>query len=231
MPCYNEQAAIEKVVRAWFKALESTLQDFTLLTINDGSTDNTESILRSLSSELGSRLEVLNHTNCGHGQSCIKGYRIALERKIPFILQIDSDGQSDPKHLLQFWNLRNDYDVIYGKRIRHDGIRRIFASAVLRKLLRLLAKTDCIDANVPYRLMNSSSCAEGISSIPSNFFLANVALAVRLKQNPAIKHGQTPITFPPRLGGEPSVPFSKFANKALELFRQLRSFDETRPSD
>ena len=225
MPCYNEQAAIESVIRAWFKALQSSLEDFTLLAINDGSTDNTESILRSLSDELGPRLEVISHANCGHGQSCIKGYRIAIDRGVPFILQIDSDGQSEPSHFPAFWSQREDFDVIYGKRNRDDGARRIFASAVLRKLLHLFAKADCVDANVPYRLMKTKACAKEILSIPDYFFLANVALAVCLKRNPLIRHGQTPISFPPRLGGEPSVPFSKFASKAFELFGQLNKLE------
>jgi dolichol-phosphate mannosyltransferase len=231
MPCYNEQAAIEKVIRMWFATLGSSVQDFTLFAINDGSADNTESILNSLASELGPRLEIISRANRGHGQTCLEGYRIAIKRNIPYILQIDSDGQSDPMHFADFWSRREEYDVIYGKRIRHDGTRRVFASAVLRNLLRLLAKADCIDANVPYRLMNTAACADDISSIPANFFLANVALAVRLKRNHRISHGHTPITFPPRLGGEPSVPFSKFAEKAFELFQQLKGLEQQKTSD
>jgi dolichol-phosphate mannosyltransferase len=46
-----------------------------------------------------------------------------------------------------------------------------------------------VDANVPYRLMNTSACAVAIQSIPSNFDLANVALAVILRKNSAIRHG------------------------------------------
>lgn len=231
MPCYNEQDAIETVIRMWFAALDSTLPDFALITINDGSTDNTGSILDSLSAELGPRLEIISRPNRGHGQTCIQGYRIAIERQIPFILQIDSDGQSDPKHFPDFWEKRDEYDVIYGKRNRCDGARRIVASAVLRNLLRILAKADCVDANVPYRLMNTRTCTAEIRSIPTNFFLANVALAVALKRNTKISHGCIPITFPPRLGGESSVPISKFANKAIELFRQLKTLDGQKPAD
>lgn len=222
MPCYNEQAAIETVIRTWFAALDSTLPDFTLLALNDGSTDHTEAILTSLAGELGPRLKIITHANLGHGQTCLKGYRIAIEHHIPHILQIDSDGQSDPSHFSEFWEKRQDHHVIYGKRSRHDGTRRIIASTILRLLLRLLAKADCVDANVPYRLMDTRACAKSILSIPSDFFLANVALAVALRRTPHITHGEIPITFPARIGGEPSVPFSKFTQKALQLFRQLK---------
>lgn len=221
MPVFNEQASISKVVRDWFAALESQIAEFTLLAIDDGSTDDTAPILHTLHRDLGPRLEILSRPNRGHGQSCIEGYRTAIQRNIPFILQIDSDGQSDPQYFPTFWNQRKNHDVIYGKRSRQDGTRRIIASAVLRALLRLITKVDCADANVPYRLMNSHACSKAIQSIPKDIFLANIALAVILKKDPAIRHGQIPISFPPRTGGEPSVPFTKFAAKGLELFRQL----------
>lgn len=225
MPVYNEEAAVESVIREWFAELSRVAFDFTLLAIDDGSKDSTLRVLRELEGELGQRLEILSRENRGHGQSCLQGYRIAIERGIPHILQIDSDGQSDPRHFGEFWKLRDDFDIIYGKRNRMDGWRRVAASRVLRWSLRLLAGADCIDANVPYRLMNTAACAPAIRSIPSDFFLANVALAVRLRKTPGIRHGIVPIHFPSRRGGEPSVPFSKFAIKAIELFRQLKTID------
>jgi dolichol-phosphate mannosyltransferase len=225
MPVCNEEASVEPVIREWFSELSRVTGSFTFLAIDDGSSDSTLRILRQLEADLGPRLEILSRENRGHGQTCLQGYRIAIERGIPHILQIDSDGQSDPRYFQEFWNLRHDHDVIYGKRMRMDGGRRVMASFVLRWSLRLLAGADCIDANVPYRLMAAGACARQIQGIPADFFLANVALAVRLRKTPDIRHGSVPIHFPPRRGGEPSVPFSKFAIKAFELFRQLKTLE------
>jgi hypothetical protein len=118
--------------------------------------------------------------------------------------------------------MRNDFDVIYGKRKRSDGLRRVVASFVLRIALRVVARVDCVDANVPYRLMNTQSCKIEIQRIPEKISLANVALAVLLRRNPSLRHGVLPIAFPPRIGGEPSVPFRKFVAKAVELFIQMK---------
>jgi dolichol-phosphate mannosyltransferase len=222
VPIFNEQVATAGVIREWFATLDKHVGNFVLLALDDGSTDRTLEILTTLQCDLGSRLEIVTRANRGHGQTCLEGYRTALDRSIPFILQIDSDGQSDPRHFPDFWKLRDRFDVIYGKRSRRDGMRRIMASAVLKLLLRCAAGVRCVDANVPYRLMDSRACARAIRSIPNDIFLANVALAVALKCDPAVRHGCVPIGFPPRQGGEPSVPFSKFAAKALELFRQLK---------
>lgn len=222
MPVFNEQASVESVVREWMSALEVEVPCFTLLAIDDGSSDGTRRILTILQEEFQGRLEVLSRPNRGHGQSCLEGYQIARHREIPYVFQIDSDGQSDPRHFHQFWRSRGNYDVIYGKRLRGDGFRRMLASFILRVSLRLFAGVDCVDANVPYRLMNLRSCADCLMSVPPGLSLANVGLAVLLKKNPAIRHGVIPIHFPPRRGGEPSVPFTKFAAKAFELFSQMK---------
>jgi dolichol-phosphate mannosyltransferase len=222
MPVFNEQASIARVIDEWFPVLDREVGNFTLLAIDDGSTDDTRNVLQPMAAALGDRLQIISRPNRGHGQTCLEGYRSALERDIPHILQIDSDGQSDPRYFADFWQLREQYHVIYGKRSRNDGSRRIIASVVLRVLLRLLARVDCVDANVPYRLMNASACANAIRAVPSDVFLANVALAVILRKDPDIRHGQVPIGFPPRHGGEPSVPFLKFAAKGIELFAQMK---------
>lgn len=222
MPVFNEEESIDRVIREWMTALEAANASFLLLVINDGSTDGTAELLAKLEIHFGGKLEVLSRGNLGHGRTCLEGYRIALERNIPFILQIDSDGQSAPGHFHEFWRLRNSYDVIYGKRQRSDGLRRVIASATLRMLLRFCEGVDCVDANVPYRLMNARACAFAIGKIPPSINLSNIAMAICLKRNPAIRHGAVRITFPPRIGGEPSVPFSKFAIKAIELVRQIR---------
>lgn len=222
LPVYNEQESIRRVINEWSLELRNILEDFKILVIDDGSTDGTLDVVKSLQAEWGANMEWISRTNRGHGQSCLQGYRIAMERGIPHVLQIDSDGQCDPQYFRKFWELRDHYEVIYGKRTREDGFRRIVASFVLRMSLLLFFRVNCVDANVPYRLMNTRRCAPGFEAIPPRIFLANVALAVVLRGMPDLRQGTVPIRFRERFGGEPSVPFAKFAFRAFELFRQLR---------
>ncbi len=223
MPVFNEQESIRRVVSDWMAELQRTLHNFIILVIDDGSCDGTLEILNTLQSEFGPRLEIISRENRGHGQSCLQGYRAAASRGIPHVLQVDSDGQCDPCYFPDFWNLRSEFDVIYGKRTREDGLRRVVASTLLRGLLHLGFGTPCVDPNVPYRLMRTRSCAATFDAIPKDFFLANIALAVLLRKSSKINHAAVPIRFRERLGGEPSVPLSKFALKAVELCSQLRS--------
>ncbi len=231
MPAFNEQAAIGKVITDWFSEMEKIVGNFVIWVVDDGSSDQTPTILQHLHETLGSRLEVYSRSNKGHGQSCLEGYRLAQSRRIPYVLQIDSDGQCDPAYFPAFWELRDQFDVIYGKRTREDGIRRIVASQFLRIMLAGLFQVKCVDPNVPYRLMRTATCAPAFNQIPTDFALANVALAFVLRKNPQLRHGEVPIRFRERCGGEPSVPFSKFAVKALELFQQLRKLEVSKSGE
>ena len=169
-------------------------------------------------------VEVRRHANRGHGQTCLAGYRVAVERGIPFVFQIDSDGQCIPQFFESVWNLRQNHDVVYGVRTcREDGWRRAFASKILRFFLRVVAGVWCEDANTPYRLMRTECLADVLDRVPPDFFLANIAVAVLLKRNSRCRHAFAPIRFAERIGGEPAVPFAKFGHRAHELYQQLRT--------
>jgi dolichol-phosphate mannosyltransferase len=167
-------------------------------------------------------VEVVTHANRGHGQTCLVGYRIACQRGIPWVFQIDSDGQCDPAYFPAVWAKRADYDVVYGHRAaRRDGWKRVLASTLVRLVVRVSSGIDCTDANVPYRLMRTEKLLALVESIPPNFDLANIALAVQIKRA-GWRECAIPIVFRARTGGEPSVPLLRFASKAIELAAELR---------
>jgi len=126
MPIYNESANIGSVLREWFACLEGIAPGFELFAINDGSTDNTLSILEQLRGELGPRLRVVNKPNSGHGRSCREGYEMAMASGSRWIFQIDSDGQCDPKFFQEIFGHRSAHDCVFGyRRTRGDGLGRL----------------------------------------------------------------------------------------------------------
>lgn len=222
VPVFNEEECIDLVLREWIGELDRSGIDYGLLLLDDGSTDRTSAILgKWLNGRADGCLEVLRQTNRGHGQTCLEGYRVAGDRKIPWVLQIDSDGQCDPAYFSAVWAQRNENDVVYGCRAqRRDGWKRVLASALVKIVVNVSSGADCIDANVPYRLMRTQNLRPLVNSIPSDFDLANIALSVQLKRA-GWRECSVNIVFRPRAGGESSVPLSRFAVKALELYRQL----------
>ena len=223
VPVYNEEASVAAVLGEWFPVVAARVARFRFLVIDDGSTDETRPVLDSLCARYGERLEIASQPNRGHGQTCLEGYRAALARGVPFVLQIDSDGQCDPRFFAALWARRTDCDVVYGQRTRRDdGWRRVLASVVVRLFLLGLFRVNCVDANVPYRLMRTAALGPALARIPPDFALANVALAVLLKRDARVRHGSVPIRFRARTGGEPSVRLGRFGSKAVELYRQIR---------
>jgi len=226
MPVFNEQASVRKVILEWFQEIENWTERFVFLAINDGSRDDTLKILQRLAEQLGPRFQIISRANKGHGQSCLEGYHAACDRGIPWVLQIDSDGQCDPQYFFRLWRLREKADVVYGYRFRRDdGWRRGLASVVLKTVLLVFAGVYCIDANVPYRLIRTDRLKAALVRMPQEFFLANVGLAVLLRRE-GWKEAVVPIRFRERYGGEPSVTLGKFGGKALELVRHLAALKD-----
>ena len=224
MPVFNEQASVRKVAMEFFEEIETWTERFIFLALDDGSTDDTPTVLERLRVQLGPRFVIIRHTNRGHGQTCLVGYREAISRGAPLVLQIDSDGQCDPQYFFRFWRLRERADVVYGARTeRDDGFRRVLASMILRLFLLVAFRVNCIDANVPYRLMKTEKIAPLLDRIGPEFNLANIGLAVALRRTPGISQARVPIHFRERYGGEPSVKLSLFGRKAVELYRNIRT--------
>ena len=224
LPVFNEEGSASSVLDEWAAELDRSGADYRILLIDDGSTDATPEILSGWKRDHPStRLEIMRHTNRGHGQSCLEGYRIACDRQIPWVFQIDSDGQCDPAFFAAVWAARHGHDMVYGYRAkREDGFMRVLASMLVKTVVRAATGVECIDANVPYRLMRTENLRPLVDSIPAHFDLANIALAVQIRRA-GWREASVPIVFRQRSGGEPSVPVSRFARKAFELFRRLRA--------
>ena len=230
IPVYNEEESILRVVEEWHTEVARHTRDFQLLVINDGSTDGTTGVLEELQGKLGPRLKVLHQTNRGHGQACLNGYRWAATEQYRFVLQVDSDGQSDPQFFPAVWSRRNDFDVIYGRRVtRDDGWRRALASHIVKWVVWAVNQVRCVDPNVPYRLMRTELLPPLLPRISADFNLATVALAVLLRQSSSVRHGAVPINFRQRYGGQPKVRLAQFGGKARELVRQLRTLNRNSP--
>lgn len=224
IPAYNEEENIETVAEQWHNVVKDISSDSRLVIINDGSKDNTYSLLCKLEERLP-QLITLTKENSGHGATLLYGYSYALEHNADYIFQTDSDGQTLPQEFPPFWNLRHNYQAIIGHRDhREDGISRILVTKVLKVILFIIFRVRIPDANTPYRLMNHTLLEKYIGKIPKDFNLSNVMLSVLfVKGKEAVTF--LPITFRPRQGGVNSINLKKITKigiKAINDFRSIR---------
>ena len=208
MPAYNEAANIETTVNLWHSTISDILSKedvvWKLIVCDDGSKDNTYSILQQIKSKYP-HLEVLTKQKSGHGPTLLYLYKNAIESGCNYVFQTDSDGQTEPMEFKHFWNNREKYDFQIGRRSkRQDGFSRIVVTRTLRLVVRLTMGVFVEDANTSFRLMRADKLKELMRYVPDDFFLSNVALsALAVKKNYSI--GWHTVTFKPRQGGVNSI--------------------------
>ena len=178
IPAYNEQDTIEDVVNDWYPVVEKIGNDSKLVIINDGSKDDTYSILTKLA-ETRPQLTPVTKPNGGHGATVLYGYNYALENGADFVFQTDSDGQTVVSEFWPFWEKRNEYQMVIGHRAgRQDGFSRKFVTKTLKLVCKICFHVTLTDANTPFRLMQAPTLKDNIQYVPKDFNLSNVILSV-----------------------------------------------------
>jgi len=221
MPVYNEQDAIGVVLEKWDAALASLGLDYEIRAYNDGSRDETLSVMRKVAEHSKSgRITVCDKPNGGHGNTILTGYRAAAADGFGWVFQVDSDDEMGPEKFGELWKMRDSYDFLVGIR---DG--RV--QALPRKLISLVSRF-CVgtfygkgiwDVNTPYRLMRTSAFKGFYEQIPLSTFAPNVILS-----GLAARHGlrcfEIPVPQHDRTTGEVSIKKWKLFKAAVRSFWQ-----------
>ena len=103
MPCYNAGRYLTVSVQS---VIDQTLQDWELIIVNDGSTDNSESIAGGLALA-DSRIQVVSKENGGYVSARIYGYAL-ISNNSRYVIFYDADDKMHPE-MLQV--LANEMDL------------------------------------------------------------------------------------------------------------------------
>lgn len=152
IPCYNEQDTIEKVISNL--AEKAPWADY--LVINDCSTDNTEKILRE------KKMNYINNpVNLGIGGGVQAGYLYAKQNGYDIAVQMDGDGQHDPRYLASLIEpVKNgEADMSVGSRfIKKEGFQssrmRRLGINIISFLIKLFTGKKVYDVTSGYRACN-----------------------------------------------------------------------------
>lgn len=172
MPVYNEEAAIEVVVREWHDMLSLLKINFEFHVYNDGSKDNSLAILRKLEKDL-EHLVVIDQSNRGHGPTILHCYKNASSAD--WLFQVDSDNEVRPESFPLLWEKREDYDFLIGRRSnKQNPWPRRVVSAVASALVQIFFGYGVFDVNSPFRLMRVEAFREEFKLLPDKAFAPNV---------------------------------------------------------
>lgn len=122
IPVFNEERHIEGVIK---KVRENSDSD--ILIINDGSTDKSLEIIRSLgvkefrshgvNSSTPQFLNLLTHSeNQGYGKSLIDGFNFAISNNYRLAVTMDCDEQHEPHMISTFLEEVKNFDIVSGSR-------------------------------------------------------------------------------------------------------------------
>lgn len=124
LPAYNEErdlATLLSRVKDAFEILH--IPEYTVLVVNDGSTDRTAEIARQFQQEMP--LELLDHgVNKGLGQAMLTGFRraAALMREEDILVTMDADNTHDPALIgAMIGKIRAGADVVIASRYEPGG--------------------------------------------------------------------------------------------------------------
>jgi dolichol-phosphate mannosyltransferase len=224
MPAYNEQGCIRTVVLGWLAQLASMgLKDYKLIVVNDGSRDQTGSILDALASEQAA-LVVVHQNNAGHGRALRNAYERAAALAPMWVFHVDSDDQFIPQDLNNLWSLRHSSDFILGLRaVRHDAFHRLVITRILRLLNFLAFGVFLKDANIPFRLIRGDYLKVLLDIVPPAVFAPNIFLSV-LAARDGQALGFIPVQHRERETGKVSIVRWGLIKACLRCVRELLVF-------
>lgn len=152
IPAYNEEGSIGKVI----DDIRMKMPEVDILVVNDGSLDNTSEVAR----EKG--VSVLNLPfNLGIGGAMQAGYKYAFEKNYDIAIQVDGDGQHDPREIPKLINiLENDnFDMVIGSRFLgnskfNSSIMRRIGILIFSKVISIILGQKITDPTSGFRAIN-----------------------------------------------------------------------------
>jgi len=182
VPLYNEELVIDESYKRLKSVMDSTLENYEILFINDGSHDTTRDMVENICRK-DKTIKLMNFSrNFGHQAAITAGMNKALGDAI---IVIDADLQDPPEaiiDMIQKW--KEGYQVVYGKRVKRVG-ETFFKKFTAKTFYRILKSMTSIDIPVDtgdFRLIDRTVC-DALNSLPEkNRYIRGLVSWVGYKQ-------------------------------------------------
>lgn len=152
IPAYNEEKSIPQVIRRIYRSHP----DFTVVVINDGSTDRTAAVAEEAGADVISLPQ-----NLGIGGAVQTGYLYCARHGFDIAVQVDADGQHKPEELDKIIApiVEDQADMVLGSRwVEKTGYRstagRRAGILILASLVSLISRQTVTDPTSGFRAIN-----------------------------------------------------------------------------
>ncbi len=152
VPSYKEEANIVRVLQG----LEKYAHGIDVLIIIDGSKDRTEEIV-----SFNDYDSLVHPFNMGYGVAIQTGYKYAVKNDYDIVVQIDGDGQHDPKYIKPMLEAldTSDADAVIGSRFLKGGsydvpVARKIGIKFFSKIASLITRQKISDSTSGFQVLN-----------------------------------------------------------------------------
>jgi len=200
IPCYNEENSLRNFLPEVIKFCRK--HHFRLILVDDGSTDNTQALLKEYSPHDFTLIK--NKVNRGYGGAIKAG--IAATDNI-YIITIDADGQHYLEDVEKLYNeiISKDADMIVGRR-NYAGGQSYYRGAgkwLIRKIAKLLLPLNIHDINSGMKIYNTSLAKKYLHLCPDTMAYSDIIAMVFISQKHLVL--ETDIKVKPRASGKSAV--------------------------
>lgn len=193
LPAYNEADKLENTVSRVLEVIERHEVNFEIIIAEDGSTDGTDEIARSLSNQNDKIIHLHSDEKLGRGKALRRAFK---EAKGEFLGYIDVDLAVSPKYLPELLYHVEENDVVTGSRYLEGSrvdrplLREIFSRAY-NWLIRVLLGCEVSDSQCGFKAFSKSFVENEIMDIEENSWAWDTVVVVR-----ALKKGYSYEEFP-----------------------------------
>ena len=200
-PAYNEEENIRDAVRSAVETLDESpfVEQYEVIVVNDGSSDKTGDIVRTLEREYPAVRAVEHRGNKGYGEALKSGIGAA---RMEYIFFTDADLQFDILELQNLLVHLKNYPVVIGYRApRRDPLMRLLNAKGWNYLNRFFFGLSVRDIDCAFKVFKRDLVQR--VSLASTGAMINAELLIKLfRAGVPIK--QVPVSHLPRTKGSPT---------------------------
>jgi glycosyltransferase involved in cell wall biosynthesis len=199
MPAWNESEAIGNTVREVFNFGPPC----DVLVVDDGSRDRTAELARKAGATV-----IQLPFNMGVGGAMRTGFKYAKIHGYTQVIQVDADGQHDPRDIQTVLDGLDHADIAIGARFADKGDYvvkgpRKWAMNVLAWTISRIAGTRLTDVTSGFRAANSKAIRQYVDHYPAEYLGDTIdSLVVAIRSGCTVQ--QVGVSMRERQGGAPS---------------------------